>query len=85
MKMGKNNDQQREMRIQYIPMGKIDIPSGQQKFGNPTARVASIQRVGLLQPIVVTPRATRYRVLVGLDLWHACALLGWTTISNSRS
>jgi len=80
MKMDKSNDQQREMRIEYIPMGKIDIPFGQQKFGNPTARVASIQRVGLLQPIVVTPRRNHYRVLVGLDLCHACALLGWATI-----
>jgi hypothetical protein len=68
------------MRIQYIPMGKIDIPTGQQKFGNPTACVASIQRLGLLGPIIVTPRGSRYRVLVGLDIWHACALLGWTTI-----
>jgi ParB-like chromosome segregation protein Spo0J len=76
MKMDKSNDQQREMRIQYIPMGKIDIPSGQKKFGNPTARVASIQRVGLVQPIVVNPRGSRYRVLVDPDLCHACALLG---------
>jgi ParB family chromosome partitioning protein len=80
MKMDKGTDHQREMHIQYIPMGKINIPSGQQRFGNPTAHVASIQRVGLVQPIVVTPRDSRYWVLIGLDLCHACALLGWATI-----
>ena len=80
MKMHKSNDQQREMRIQYIPMGKIDIPSGQRKSGNPTARVASLQRVGLLQPILVTPRGSRYLVIDGRDRYYAYASLGWATI-----
>jgi ParB-like chromosome segregation protein Spo0J len=80
MKVDRSKDHQKEILIQHIPVGKIDIPSGQQKSGNPTARLASIQRVGLLQPILVTPRGSRYLVIDGRDRYYACASLGWATI-----
>src|SRR5262245_21659453 len=80
MNMIVGNQHPSRMRIQDLPIDQIEILPGQQKFGNPTARVASIQRLGLVQPIVVTPRDSRYWVLVDPELYHACYLLGWTTI-----
>jgi hypothetical protein len=69
-----------ETLIQHIPMRKIDVPPSQRKLGNLTALVSSVQRVGLLQPIVVTRRGSRYRVIDGRDRYHACERLGWSQI-----
>jgi len=42
--------------------------------------VASIEASGLLQPIVVRPRASGYELIAGERRWRAVQRLGWATI-----
>jgi ParB family chromosome partitioning protein len=42
--------------------------------------VASMQASGLLQPIVVRPKANGYELIAGERRWRAAARLGWTKI-----
>jgi len=78
--MTKVSNHQTEIRIQYIPMEKIEVPPRRRGLRNLTALVASIQRLRLLQPIVVAPMGPRYRVLDGGRRYHACQRLGWSKI-----
>jgi ParB family chromosome partitioning protein len=41
---------------------------------------ASIEASGLLQPVVVRPRASSYELIAGERRWRAVQRLGWTTI-----
>jgi hypothetical protein len=52
--------QHTEILVRQIPMAKIDIPPSQRKLGNLTGLVASIQRLGVLQPPLVIPKGPRY-------------------------
>jgi hypothetical protein len=80
MTMTKTKAHQGEIRIQHIPMKKIDAPSGLRARRNCTELVASIQRVGVLQPIRVIRRGRRYRIVDGGRRYHACQRLGWSEI-----
>jgi ParB family chromosome partitioning protein len=62
--------------IQELPISQIDIPTGQRTFGNLTGLVASIQRVGLTYPILVTLSGSHYRLIDGWRRYHACKRLG---------
>ena len=75
MKITKVGNHQAEIRIQHISMEKIDVPPSQRGLRNLTALVASIQRLRLLQPILVVPMGPRYRVLDGQRRYHACKRL----------
>jgi ParB-like chromosome segregation protein Spo0J len=66
--------------IQQIRTEDLTALTGGRKLRNLTALIASIQRLGLLQPIVVAPIGSRYRVLAGQRRYHACQALGWSTI-----
>jgi ParB/RepB/Spo0J family partition protein len=66
--------------IQQIRTEDITALTGRRELRNLTALIASIQRLGLLQPIVVAPIGSRYRVLAGQRRYHACQALGWSTI-----
>ena len=40
----------------------------------------SIKRVGLIEPIIVTPRENRYEIISGWRRWKACQMAGKATI-----
>jgi hypothetical protein len=69
-----------ESVIQKIPLGKINLTNDQRPLRNLRELTASIQRLGLLQPILVAPRGPRYRLLDGWRRYHACDRLGWSEI-----
>jgi ParB/RepB/Spo0J family partition protein len=69
-----------DMCIQQIPLGEIDIPDSQRALAHLEELMASIQEVGLLQAIWVTPRGIRYRVIFGGRRLMACKRLGWSEI-----
>jgi ParB-like chromosome segregation protein Spo0J len=72
--------QHAETLIQQISMEKIDVPPGQGKVGNFTPFVFSIQKLSLLQPIVVTRKGSRDPLLDGRRRYYACTRLGWPAI-----
>jgi ParB-like nuclease domain len=53
-------DQRMERHTQQIPLIEIDSPDRQRALGHLDELMASIQEVGLLQPIVVTGEASYY-------------------------
>lgn len=74
-----------EGKIQEIPIAAIvepavttmDSPEENEKI---TDLMKDIQERGLLQPIVVSPRAGGYAISVGHQRLQACRRLGWKTI-----
>jgi ParB/Sulfiredoxin domain len=66
--------------IKQIRTEDITALTGRRELRILTALIASIQRLGLLQPIVVAPIGSRYRVLAGQRRYHACQALGWSMI-----
>jgi ParB family transcriptional regulator, chromosome partitioning protein len=73
-------DQRMERRPQQIRLSEIESPDGQRALGHLDALMASIQEVGLLQPIVVTGEAPHYRLIAGWRRYHACKRLDWPEI-----
>jgi len=63
-----------------IPLDKI-VVDGQHRIrkeaGDLTSLIASIQKLGLLNPVVVTED---YRLVAGFRRLRACVQLGWTEI-----
>jgi ParB/RepB/Spo0J family partition protein len=80
MQTTNTKDYQREILIQHIPLRKIDAPTGERAQRNLTEIIASVQRVGVLQPIKVIRRGRRYRIIDGGRRYHACQRLGWSEI-----
>ena len=63
-----------------IPLDQIVIDEGhriRKDAGDLTSLIASIQKVGLLNPIVVTED---YRLVAGFRRLSACRKLGWNAI-----
>jgi ParB family chromosome partitioning protein len=63
-----------------IPLQQIVVDEGhriRKEAGDLTSLIASIQKVGLLNPIVVT---ADYRLVAGFRRLSACRHLGWTEI-----
>jgi hypothetical protein len=59
------NNHQRGRLMQHISMRQIDAPSSERARRNLTELVASIQRVGVMEPIKVIRRGRRYRIIDG--------------------
>ncbi|MDZ7266292.1 MAG: ParB/RepB/Spo0J family partition protein [candidate division KSB1 bacterium] len=74
------------MQIENIPLTKIDLSSpGWDEFIftyplAPGPVKESIAAIGLQQPVVVTPRRKKYRLLIGVRRVLACRELGWREI-----
>ena len=68
-----------EHRRELIPIEKISIPSGRRQLRDEMVRslAASIVKLGLLEPIGVTPE---YRLVFGFHRVEACKLCGLTEI-----
>jgi ParB family chromosome partitioning protein len=80
MNITKSKDYQTKNLLQYIPLREIDAPTSQRARRNPTELVASVQRVGVIEPITVIRRGRRYRIINGERRYHACRRLGWSEI-----
>jgi ParB/RepB/Spo0J family partition protein len=80
MKISNINAHQREILIQHIPLRKIDAPTSERAQRNLTEIIASVQRVGVQQPIKVICRGRRYQIIDGGRRYYACQRLGWSEI-----
>lgn len=81
-------DQSSEVLARYltsVPVSLIDVSPYQPRLSISTdqlqALADSIQTTGLLQPILVRPKQSRYELIGGERRWRAHQLLGWSTIS----
>lgn len=63
--------------IKNIPIIKVIVTDGRRPLHDVSDLANSIQEVGLLQPIVVTPDR---KLVAGLHRLEACRSLGWKTI-----
>jgi N6-adenosine-specific RNA methylase IME4/ParB-like chromosome segregation protein Spo0J len=60
-----------------LSLRDIKVPNGRRPVGDIRELVASIERVGLLHPVVVTED---HQLVAGLHRLRACEQLGWTKI-----
>ncbi len=70
--------------VQEIPVGEIDPNEGQPRrtfSDDALSQLAlSIKEAGVLQPILVVPSGSRYRIVAGERRWRASRLAGLATI-----
>lgn len=70
--------------FEYLPLTKIDDPEFAMRSDmskeNLAELASSIKQIGLLEPIVVTPRGDRYEVVAGHRRTHASELAGLTEV-----
>lgn len=64
-------------RLTRIPITKIKIPKDRRALKSIHDLAASINEIGLLNPITIT---TKMRLVAGLHRLEACRSLGWTKI-----
>lgn len=73
-----------EERMEWIPIRSIDPSPFQARstFDDAAGEelAASIEQHGVLQPIVVRPKGSRFELVVGERRWRACMKLGWDRI-----
>lgn len=63
--------------IKRVAITKIVVPGGRRPLRDITDLAASIHAIGLLQPIILTPK---FQLVAGLHRLEACRSLGWVTI-----
>jgi ParB-like nuclease domain len=66
--------------IQQIRIDEITVPPGQRELRNLDELINSIQTLGLLQPVLVVPEGSHYRLIAGWHRYTACQRLGWLEI-----
>jgi ParB/RepB/Spo0J family partition protein len=71
-----------DMEIQYLPASRINTNTNRREAGQGDigALVASIGKVGLINPITVKKAAKGYDIVTGRRRFSACRELGWTLI-----
>ena len=75
----------RDNRVNSIPLGSLDISELNVRRREITADLddlaESLQKFGLLQPIVVVPKGNRFGIVIGQRRYLAAKHLGWDEIS----
>ena len=69
----------RELPIDQIDLSPDNVRKTKVGVGLEELK-ASIQKIGLIQPIIVMRSGDRYKLIVGQRRWEACKALGKTTI-----
>lgn len=72
------------MEVKSVPIKKIDPPKismrNNQDMDGIQQLAASMKKLGLIHPIILTPREDRYETIAGHRRTQAAALLKWTEI-----
>jgi len=66
--------------MKRIPIEKIDVGTHRRALKDVKALAASIQDVGLLNPITVRVDGKGYRLIAGYHRLEACKAIGWLEI-----
>ena len=69
--------------IEQVPIGAIATGGNHRPLRDVHSLAESIQRIGLLQPIVVVRDQDHFRLIAGRHRLEACRALGWTEIPAS--
>jgi ParB family chromosome partitioning protein len=68
-----------KMRLEYIPLNKIEISSSNVRHSNPEENIdelaASIKEIGVQQPVVVFQKNNKYELIIGQRRYLACKKL----------